>query len=146
MIFFKSGMTHDDRVGVPVRVQPSKHIRLAGLPGNRERWKRYMGLVSLSQQQQEKTGGTHVFNITPLQGLDILPHRRRERMVGATPSSVRQKLLFRVVAGKQRELGNPQKVRRFRYFEFALSLSRVKGKKWPCWLMRVSRGFDGGER
>lgn len=83
------------------------------------------GIEGTSREDTRKTGGTHVFNISLVQGLDILPHRCRERMVRTTPSSVRQKLLIRVVAREQRELGNPQKVRGFRYLELALSVSEI---------------------
>lgn len=53
----------------------------------------------------------YVFYITTIHGLDVFPHWRSERVVGATPTAMCEEVLICIGAREQRELGYPEEVR-----------------------------------
>ena len=65
-----------------------------------------VGIVAVTMRAH-----AHLRDAPVIQRLDILPSRRRKRVVRATPSSFCEGIFFCIRTREQRKLGDPKKVR-----------------------------------
>jgi len=69
---------------------------------------------------------TSLFNFSPIEGIDVLPHGGSERMMRAAPSPLGQVLLVRIVTSKQGKFSNPKEMWVCRYNKITLVKEEVK--------------------